>query len=352
MQFVQKNSHQDLQDAELLQLTLRAAKTEKKATLALLDYLVEVDARRLYATVNACSSLFDYLVKELGFSHPAASERVNAVRLIRAVPRVVEHLETGKLTLTSAAQIQRFVNAEQKVHPKGKTVSSKEKEKVIEACLGKSKREVGKTLFEKQSEPARLLTQEKVRAITASRSEIKFTVDEATLTKLQQLKDLAGDQSLEKIFDQALDALLLIEKKKRGVIQINKSVSTKANGEVAKTKSKIDPEKPITNSAAQGQPAEPAPLKELTEAQLNSRFIPIDLKRFVFARSKGRCEFVDPRSKTRCDTTFRLQIDHILPMALGGKTETANLRHLCSAHNLRMASSAGLRRPDGAAKYG
>jgi 5-methylcytosine-specific restriction endonuclease McrA len=343
MQFIPKNSYQDLPDAELLRLTLRAAKTEKEASLALLDYLVEVDERRLYATVNACSSLFDYLVRELGFSHPAASERVNAVRLIRAVPPVKEHLETGKLTLTSAAQIQRFVNAEQKVHPQGKAVSSEEKEKVVEACLGKSKREVGKTLFEKQSEPARALTQEKIRPLNSTRSEIKFSVNEETLNKLHQLKDLIGNPSLKEIFDQALDAFLLVEKKKRGVIS--------TQSKVTKAKSKVRAEKTVASIAVQGQPAESARLKNRTATQLNSRFIPIDLKRFVFARSNGRCEFIDPRTKTRCASTFRLQIDHILPMALGGKTETANLRHLCSAHNLRMAVGAGLHRPNEAAKH-
>jgi 5-methylcytosine-specific restriction endonuclease McrA len=360
-----KNLPKNLSDTELLMLTLRAAKTEKEATLALLDYLVEVDARRLYATVNGCSSLFDYLVKVLGFSHPGASERVNTVRLIRAVPPVKEHLETGRLTLTSAAQIQRFVNAEQKAHPKGKSVSAEEKGKVIEACLGKSKREVEKTLFEKHSEPARMLVQEKVRFVTATRSEIKFTVDESTLEKLQQLKDLIGNQSLENIFDQALDALLLSEKKKRGVIQKKLPANeVKLNGTQARSDD-------TDINAVQGPPADSAILKtqthvqptetyqteahrtetkpcnaHRTETQLNSRFIPIALKRLVFARSHGQCEFVDPRTKTRCHSTFRLQLDHELPRALGGKTESSNLRHLCSSHNLRMAAQAGLPRPN------
>lgn len=350
MQLNTKNSYQKLNDAELLKLTLNAAKTEKAATLALLDYLVEVDSRRLYATVNACSSLFDYLVKELGFSHPAAAERVNTVRLIRAVPLVKNHLESGNLTLTSAAQIQRFVNAEQKVDPKGRAVSTEKKEKVIDACLGKSKREVEKTLFEKHSEPARILTQEKVRAITAHRSEIKFSVDEVTLEKLQQFKDLAGDQPLEKIFDQALDALLIIEKKKRGVVESKNPVS----------QSKMNPNKLTDNHAARGQPADLARIKARaqskaqaqpgvrpqSEAQLNSRFIPIDLKRIVFARSKGQCEYLDPQTKNRCHVTYPLQIDHRIHLALGGKTEATNLRHLCPVHHLRMAAQIGLHRPE------
>jgi 5-methylcytosine-specific restriction endonuclease McrA len=366
MQFTSKNLYQSLNDAELLKQTHLAAKTEKAATLALLDYLVEVDARRLYTTVNACSSLFEYLVKELGLSPPAASERVNAVRLIRAVPPVKEHLQTGKLTLTSAAQIQRFVNTEQKVHPLGKAVSRDEKDKVIAACLGKSKREVEKTLCEKQSEPARVLTQQKVRVVTATRSEIKFTVGESTLEKLQQLKNLTGDTSLERIFDQGLAALLLAERKKRGVIPRKSEVKTKAAITEAAFTKDTSPEAAVTEAAstqslttglavslaaaATTPRRQPADLRRTpargadggSDAQLHSRFIQIDLKRFVFARSKGRCEFMDSRSKVRCRATFRLQIDHALPRALGGKTEASNLRHLCSAHNLRLAKEAGL----------
>ena len=365
MKFSLPKPFHSLNDTELLNLTLHAAKTEKEATLVLLDYLVEVDSRRLYATVNACSSLFDYLVKELGFSHPAAAERVSTVRLMRAVPRVKEHLEAGELTLTSAAQIQRFVNTEQKVDPKGRAVTTEKKHEVVAACLGKSKREVEKTLFEKHSEPARILTQEKVRAVTASRSEIKFTVSDETLEKLKQLKDLVGNQSLEKIFDQALNALLLVEKKKRGVIPKQSVISERKITVSGKTQpSTAGTPKLATailselsrpaDSAAQESAAHATKTK--TEAlplceqgprpARNSRFIPIDLKRIVFTRSKGQCEYVDPRTKARCESSFRLQIDHVLPLALGGETKASNLRHLCSVHNLRMATQVGLIRPD------
>ena len=349
MQFILQKPFHTLKDAELLKQTLSAAKTEKKATLALLDYLVEIDARRLYATVNACSSSFDYLVKELGFSHPAASDRVNTVRLIRAVPPVKEHLETGKLTLTSAAQIQRFVNAEQKVSPKGRAVPTEVKLNVIEACLGKSKREVEKTLFEKHSEPARILTQENVRVVTSTRSEIKFTVDETILKKLTQLKDLIGNPPLEKILDQALDALLVVEKKKRGVEPrksaggANQNKPLEKNTEKMATSNQEEPGRPADSAAGKTEIKVKTKIENI--AQINSRFIPIDLKRFVFARSKGQCEFVDPRTKTRCHSAYRLQIDHQIPIALSGKTQAANLRHLCFSHNLRMAVEAGLRRP-------
>jgi hypothetical protein len=313
-----------LEDNELLARTLLTAQVERRVTLKLLNYLVEVDARRLYATVNARSSLFEYLISDLGLSNAAASDRVNTVRLMRAIPQVKEHLESGKLSVTTAAQIQRFASHEQRANPKGKAIPMEVKKEVVEACLGQSKREVEKTLLGRQSEPAKTLMQEKVKLVSPTRSELRFSVDEKTLAKIQQIKDLIGNRSLEAILNSALDALLLSEQKKRGVPPLQ-------------MKSKKSPNA--------GRPADRNQQAARTETQLNSRFIPIDLKRFTFARSKGQCEHVDPRTHVRCKSRFRLQIDHRRPLALGGKTEESNLRHLCSSHNLRMGMEAGLKRP-------
>lgn len=126
-----------ISDHELLNETLAAAKIEKAATLKLLDYLYEVDVRRLYAHQHY-GSLFEYLVKELGFSEPAASERVSAFRLMRAVPETKSLLENGSLSLTNAAQIQRFIKTEEKVCNEKFTAC--QKDSVVQACLNQSKR--------------------------------------------------------------------------------------------------------------------------------------------------------------------------------------------------------------------
>ncbi len=73
-----------------------------------------------------------------------------------------------------------------------------------------------------------------------------------------------------------------------------------------------------------------------------SRFIPIQMKRAIFARSKGQCEYLAPNTLARCPSKAHLQIDHVIPLAVGGKTELKNLRHLCPAHNLKAAQMAGI----------
>ena len=205
-----------LSDQDLLTQTFIAAQTEKKATLQLLEYLAEVDERRLY-TLKSCSTLFEYLVKELKYSEMQSSERVNAVRLMRAVPEVKEKMEVGDLSISTAAQVQRFIVAEKKAS--GQTFTQEQKSVLIETCSDKSKREVEKTLFSLQSDPTHIQQKEKIRVVSGEMTELKFLISDSTFQKLEEAKNLIGNQSLETLFDQALSALIQSEMKKKGRVE-------------------------------------------------------------------------------------------------------------------------------------
>ena len=64
-----------------------------------------------------------------------------------------------------------------------------------------------------------------------------------------------------------------------------------------------------------------------------SRYIPAVVRREVWLRDQGCCSYVDPHSGRRCGSRYRLEIDHIVPFALGGPTELRNLRVRCRAHH-------------------
>ena len=53
----------------------------------------------------------------------------------------------------------------------------------------------------------------------------------------------------------------------------------------------------------------------------------------VIARAGGACEFADPLTGARCGGRVRVEVDHVLPRALGGMDDAGNLRCLCAAHN-------------------
>ena len=47
----------------------------------------------------------------------------------------------------------------------------------------------------------------------------------------------------------------------------------------------------------------------------------------------GRCSYADPQTGRRCNSTHLIEIDHIVPHALGGAADPGNLRLLCGAHH-------------------
>ena len=67
-----------------------------------------------------------------------------------------------------------------------------------------------------------------------------------------------------------------------------------------------------------------------------TRHIPAAVRREVWTRDGGRCQF-RLESGELCGSTHRLQFDHVRPVALGGESTVPNLRLACAAHNLLAA---------------
>ena len=65
----------------------------------------EIQKRRLFLR-RGFSSLFDYAVRELGYSDAAAWRRLKAMRLCADIDGVRERLQDGSMTLNAAAQLQ------------------------------------------------------------------------------------------------------------------------------------------------------------------------------------------------------------------------------------------------------
>lgn len=77
----------------------------------------------------------------------------------------------------------------------------------------------------------------------------------------------------------------------------------------------------------------PAEVEATPEAeQQHSRYIPADVRDEVWRRDDGRCAFVGAEGR-RCNSTHRLELDHLIPFARGGPSTVANLRVTCASHN-------------------
>jgi len=334
-----------LSDHELHVKTLCASAGEKMATFTLLEYLAEVDRRRLYAE-RGFSSLWMYVHKELGYSEAQASERVGAMRLMINIPEVKQGLITNQLTLTSAAKLAIFVKREKP--------SAEKTLELLNQVSEKSSREVERLLFSEQKIPD--TRPDLVKTTGAHHSRISFDADEEFMTMLTRVKALQANPtlSLQDLFKKIMKEYIVKKELKE-----QKTLTGISSYGTTKNVSKISPASIRTQHAASRAPevkkrrALRPPEKKVNELAhsnneniAHTRYIPIAVKKFVRLRSNDQCEYLakitDEKNgeliHRRCESQSQLQFDHIKPYSLGGSSGAENIRHLCRAHNFHAAS--------------
>lgn len=290
---------QKLSKSDLLTTAKDAVAKEREATLFLIEVLREVNSRMLYAELGY-SSLWEFATQYLGLSAGAAHRRIAALKLSQEIPAVKEALEEGRLKLSTAAQMQSFFQQEKK---NGKVYTRHEKLDLLQEVQCLSTRECEKKLFALSPES---IPQEKVRPVSEFQTELRVVLDQETLDKLQKLKELQfPDATYAELIRYLADLGIQAAEKKKGI-----SGSTQA--------------------------PTPAPeVKKSPEPGIRLYVSKID-KRKLYQRSGGQCEYVSPDGK-RCFSRYRIQIDHIQALALGGLSEFSNYRHLCWTHNRQQA---------------
>ncbi|RYE41781.1 MAG: HNH endonuclease [Sphingobacteriales bacterium] len=82
--------------------------------------------------------------------------------------------------------------------------------------------------------------------------------------------------------------------------------------------------------------------KEIFNGVRARRHLRITVRRRLMRRAGNCCEHVESHSGVRCTSRFQLQVDHIFPLAKGGKDEEENMRVLCAIHNRAEALRFGL----------
>lgn len=358
---MQKYSSQvkQLSHQQLLSQTKLLVQKERNIHIQILHHLEEIDSRKLYLELGF-SSLFDYAVKELEYSEGAAYRRIKAMKLCRDLPDTENRLQSGKLSLSSASQLQAFfekqakkIKAEktkkeiQETNAKGfktedkKTdetskvaqdnftisqqglsakgqkedeshlfLSIERKQELVKKAEGCSTRATIKLLSE--ADPCLSVSKEQTRFLGSGKVEIKLVIDENCHKKLEELKSLLSHKNPILSHGELLSILLeeALEKYDPRRKKVRKTCSMR--------------KEPVTSAPKWNYPG---------KAKKLSRAISSKLKRHVWQRDEGQCAYVHSETKRRCSSRHLLQIDHIRPFALGGKSEASNLRLLCASHN-------------------
>jgi len=305
---------------------LRSALGRERMSFAdFLNYLGEVDCRRLYADEGQ-PSLFAFGINVLALTDAEILARITAARLIRRFPIIYQRLESGELNLTALRLISAHLTEENAERLLAQVVkrSTREIEKIVAILASKKRTELrtaNEVREEKSASPMQLLfceeaataagqeppvfcaKRDRTRYVAPEHVEIKFVASEKLLAKLERIKGLTITKNvgsrLEDVLDHVLESYLDRHDPAR---------------RVAKAKSRV---------SRQALPA----------SQRQSRYIPQGIKDEVYKRDEGQCTFKGANGE-RCPARILLEYDHCCPVALGGNGASAdNVRLLCRTHN-------------------
>jgi hypothetical protein len=288
---------------------------------ALADFLValaEFDRQRLWLQLGF-ANLFDFLHRELSLSRGSAHYRKVAARLVQTFPEVVEPLRSGKLCISVVLELAKVITPENRadVLPKFFGLSKQEAKAVaveIRPAEVVPRKEMVTTLPLASRTPDALVQPvelEEARPalgvapqpllqsepLTPELRRLHMTVSKQFLDKLEAARKGQGHAqpgaTAEKVLEAALDLLLAAQAERRAEVKT-----------------------PQQN---------PRPTR-------NPCHVPAAVKRAVWARDEGKCQWrLD--SGGICGSTLRLEIDHIRPLARGGRSTVDNCRLACRFHN-------------------
>ena len=94
---------------ELLELR----RHEKRLTSEILEKIQELENHRGYLQLGY-SSLFDYLVRALGYSEGTDYQRQSCVRLVKGVPELKEKIDQGVISVSAVTAVFKYIRKKPK----------------------------------------------------------------------------------------------------------------------------------------------------------------------------------------------------------------------------------------------
>ncbi len=279
---------------------------ERQMTAQVLACIAEIDRRQLYLE-NGYSSLFDFLVRNYGYSPGAAMRRVDGARLLRELPDVKEKIERGTLTLSQANQIQRAAREMKKTE---RALSTEEKQELILQVEHASKKETEKIIAERLNLTVMPIEKETLHRDASVRLTMTFSVEQIEM--LEQVRNMVSHS----VNSQSWSELC--------VYLAKKELARRTNTRSTNTSS--------TNIAT--------PLNTNVAATVKKRrALPARVRKMLL-NPAARCQYKNHKGE-QCHSSRYLQIDHIQSISRGGSNDIENLQVLCGTHNRYKYVSGG-----------
>jgi 5-methylcytosine-specific restriction endonuclease McrA len=344
-----------LDSTSLAQRLRELAGEERNVQVEFLLHLEEFDRRRAYVEAGH-PSLWAYCLEVLHLREGAAGRRIQAMRVLRRFPRLEGALRDGRLCL-STVQLLGQVLTEENLDDLVARAAYRAKAEVdhlvasLQArpapragvrklpdrapagsapalplaaaharpaepqdamlvsqtsagAVGSSPGTVSESL-----DPPRPKTRAETRAVSESGWSLRVTIDRACKEDLETLKSLLShkipDGDLAAVLHEAIRCAIEKHGTRKGAVAPQRQRQRKTDREP----------RPSADTAAP------------------TRTIPATVRREVWKRDGGRCAWVGPDGR-RCNSRWKLELDHIQPQALGGPSTLDNLRLACRPHNM------------------
>jgi hypothetical protein len=327
---------------------------ERNVQVDFLLHLDEFDQRRAWAEAGY-GSLWVYALEVLHLREGAAWRRIEAMKLLRRFPIVEPALRDGRLCLTTLNLLGPILSGESvaELVARAAFLSKADTQRLVAsirplvapkdgirripvagapATTGTSPSQAAQpspsvgalALVPASNAPALPpapvpapvpSARAALRPVSGDSYSLRVTLGAACKAELDQLVSLLSHQhggDLAAVLREAIRCGIAQHGKRRGAVQPERkrrdAVRTSSD---AKLPGDASPSPPHT---------------------VDPRVIPVEVRRKVWTRDGGRCAWTSPDGK-RCGSTWKLELGHVTPAALGGTSTENNLRLECGAHN-------------------
>ena len=318
-----------MSDQELIKSTERVVEQERKIIQVVIWHLQEIQDRKLFILMGY-PSLYECLIEHFKMSDTTAYGRIKVLKILEDVPEVSESLKLGELNISNIALAHSFIERHEKVT--GDSLSQEDKAELFENLKNKTTAETKE--FFARCNPETALPYDEIKLLTASHSQIRSTVSNELVEKINYLKSLISHENInpthEELLSLAFDALIEKTEKKKGFHQTKAKTQ---NIEELNSESSLAQRK-ISDAEAWDLSTKPVMTAKmpLGLTDRSSRYVSRKVKRFILRRAENQCEHIQPDG-TRCPSRFQLQFDHVIAFSKGGSARSENMQLLCRVHN-------------------
>jgi hypothetical protein len=324
----------------------------------LVDFLLHLEAfdRRLAWAEAGYGSLWAYCMEVLHLREGAAWRRIEAMKLLRRFPSVESALRDGRLCLTTLNQLGPVLTEENasELVARAAFLSKADTERLVvsirpgvaprdgirriaasatpatrataPAAAAPSAESCDRTVESAPAcdDPASRLALEgaaaarprhELRPVSEDTFSLRVTLDAGCKAELDRLVALLSHKTngdLAAVLREAIRCAIAKHGKRKGAVEPER----KRGPSTAKT---------TPETARRTEPSSPA-------SPADARAIPMEVRRAVWKRDGGRCAWISPDGK-RCGSTWKLELGHLRPAAIGGEPTVDGLQAQCRRHN-------------------